>query len=186
MNYYVQSGLHYSVQSTSMVFLPLGVGFFLTSLLSSRLVKRWGRAVLKSGTLTMGVSSFLLIGSLHMDAIHLFHIQNIMILGIYGLGLGMATTPLANVVLGTVSAEDAGTGSGLFTTSMYLANSLGVALIGILFSSSLRHTLSEAHCRIISGHFRFLLQRADFLPVLVLFVFYFVTKMKHNCKITLT
>jgi predicted MFS family arabinose efflux permease len=145
LNYYVQSGLKYNVRSTSMVFLPLGVGFFLTSLWSSRLVKKWGSKVLKSGMLIMGICSFLLIGSLHLDAIHLCHIQNIMILGGYGLGLGMATTPLAHVVLGAVSTEEAGTGSGLFTTFMYLANSLGVALIGILFSSLLHHTLSEAN-----------------------------------------
>lgn len=145
LNYYVQSGLKYNVRSTSMVFLPLGVGFFLTSLWSSRLVKKWGNKVLKSGMLIMGICSFLLIGSLHLDAIHLCHIQNIMILGVYGLGLGMATTPLAHVVLGAISAEEAGTGSGLFTTFMYLANSLGVVLIGFLFSSLLNHTLSEAN-----------------------------------------
>ncbi|ADO58292.1 MULTISPECIES: hypothetical protein [Paenibacillus] len=57
----------------------------------------------------------------------------------------MTTTSLAHVVLGAVSAEEAGTGSGLFTTFMYLANSLGVALIGILFLSSLNHTLSDAN-----------------------------------------
>ncbi|WP_251572404.1 hypothetical protein [Paenibacillus sp. MER TA 81-3] len=67
-----------------------------------------------------------------------------MILLIYGLGLGMVTTPLVNVILSAVPIKDAGTGSGLFTTFMYLANSLGVALIGILFSASLGQSLIEA------------------------------------------
>lgn len=144
LNYYLQLGLHYSIQSSSLVFLPLGAGFFLTSLLSSRMVKRWGNTVLKLGALIMGICNFSLIGSMYVDAIHLLHFQNIMILTVYGLGLGMATTPLANIVLSAVPIKDAGTGSGLFTTFMYLANSLGVAFIGILFSSSLRHTLSES------------------------------------------
>ncbi|SMF86156.1 drug resistance transporter, EmrB/QacA subfamily [Paenibacillus uliginis N3/975] len=144
LNYYLQSGLHYNIESASLVFMPLGSGFFLTSLLSSRMVKRWGSVVLKTGALIMGLCNFLLIGSLHVDAVHLFHIQNILILLVYGLGLGMATTPLANIVLSVVPVKSAGTGSGLFTTFMYLANSLGVALISILFSFSLRHTLLEA------------------------------------------
>ncbi|UNK20909.1 MFS transporter [Paenibacillus sp. N3/727] len=144
LNYYLQSGLHYNIESASLVFMPLGSGFFLTSLLSSRMVKRWGSVVLKTGALIMGLCNFLLIGSLHVDAVHLFHIQNILILLVYGLGLGMATTPLANTVLSVVPVKSAGMGSGLFTTFMYLANSLGVALISILFSFSLRHSLSEA------------------------------------------
>ncbi|WP_236703454.1 MFS transporter [Paenibacillus xylanivorans] len=144
LNYYVQAGLQFDVQSTSLVFLPLGFGFFATSLLSSRLVKRWGDVVLKIGTFTMGTSIFLLIWSLHADTVHLFHFHNILILLVYGLGLGMATTPLANTILNCVPTASAGTGSGLFTTFMYLANTLGVAIISILFSAALRSPLDEA------------------------------------------
>lgn len=127
-----------------MVFLPLGIGFFLTSLVSSRIVRRWGMIVLKMGSLVMGGCCLLLIGSLHVNALDLLHVRNILILLLYGFGLGMVTTPLVNVVLSVVPMKDAGTGSGLFTTFMYLANSLGVALIGILFSASLGKPLIEA------------------------------------------
>ncbi|MCE5172735.1 MFS transporter [Paenibacillus profundus] len=144
LSYYLQFGLHYNVQYTSLIFLPLGIGFFLTSLVSSRIVRRWGMAVLKIGALVMGGCILLLIGSLYVDAMDLLHVRNILILLIYGLGLGMVTTPLVNVVLSAVPIKDAGTGSGLFTTFMYLANSLGVALIGILFSASLGQSLIEA------------------------------------------
>lgn len=34
LTYYLQFGLHFDAQATSLAFLPLGVGFFLTSLLS--------------------------------------------------------------------------------------------------------------------------------------------------------
>ncbi|MEK3723193.1 MFS transporter [Paenibacillus sp. FSL H8-0034] len=144
LSYYLQFGLHYNVQSTSFVFLPLGIGYCLSSLVSTRIVRRWGIIVMKLGTLAMGGCSLLLMGSLYMDAIHFLHVQNILLLWIYGLGLGMVTTPLVNIVLSVVPAQDAGAGSGLFTTSMYLANSLGVALIGMLFSFSLKHSLIEA------------------------------------------
>ncbi|MBP1989745.1 MFS transporter [Paenibacillus eucommiae] len=144
LSYYLQFGLHDNVHSTSLVFLPIGVGFFLTSLVSSRIVKKWGLIVLKIGALVMGTCCLLLIGSLHMDAVHLLYFRNILILFFYGFGLGMATTPLVNVILSAVPSKDAGAGSGLFTTCMYLANSLGVALISILFSGSLQQSLLEA------------------------------------------
>ncbi|MGX1830164.1 MFS transporter [Paenibacillus taichungensis] len=144
LNYYVQAGLQFDVQLTSLVYLPLGLGFFASSLLSSRMVRRWGDTVLKAGTFTMGVSIFLLMWSLHTEAVHLFHFHNILILLVYGLGLGMATTPLANTILNRVPSVSAGTGSGLFTTCMYLANTLGVAMISMLFSAALRSPLDEA------------------------------------------
>lgn len=92
----------------------------------------------------MGISILLLVVSLNMDPIHLFHIHNILILSLYGIGLAMATTPLANMILSSVPAASAGTGSGLFTTMMYLANVLGVAFISILFTHSLGLSLSDA------------------------------------------
>ncbi|MFC9774022.1 MFS transporter [Paenibacillus chitinolyticus] len=144
LNYYLQAGLQFDLKLTSLVFLPIGLGCFAASLMSAWLVKRWGVAVLKTGMLTMGASLFILIGSLHADAVHLFHFQNVLILSVYGLGLGMATTPLANTILNRVPAASAGTGSGLFTTFMYLANALGVAWISILFSSALNSPLAEA------------------------------------------
>ncbi len=144
LTYYLQFGLHFDAQGTSLVFLPLGGGFFLTSLLSSRMINRWGMIVLKIGALVSGICFFLFIWLLHIDSVHLLSIQYIVLLLVYGLGLGLVTTPLTRVVLGTVPSKDAGTGSGLFNTFMYLSNSLGVALIGILFSASLGQPLGSA------------------------------------------
>lgn len=145
LSYFLQYGLHYSVQSTSLVFLPISVGSFLSSLVSSGIVRRWGVVVLKIGALVMAVCSIALIGSLHADAAELLTMRNMTILLMYGLGLGLAGTPLVNVALSVVPAKNAGTGSGLFTTFTYLANSLGVALIGILFSAMLGKPLTAAH-----------------------------------------
>ncbi|MBG9794149.1 MFS transporter [Paenibacillus dendritiformis] len=64
VRYYVQYGLHRDVQYASLVFLPLGTGLFLTSLLSARIVRRWGLPVLKIGALTVGASCLLLANSL--------------------------------------------------------------------------------------------------------------------------
>ncbi|SFB42045.1 drug resistance transporter, EmrB/QacA subfamily [Cohnella sp. OV330] len=144
LSYYLQYGLHEDVRTTGLAFLPLGGGYFLTSLLSGRVVRRWGSAVFRTGALVMAVCSFLLIGSLHLDATQFFHIRNILLLLGYGLGLGLVTGPLVNTVLSVVRPQDAGTASGLYNTVTNLGNSLGVALIGLLFSASLRQPLAEA------------------------------------------
>lgn len=144
LTYFLQFGLHYDAQATSLVFLPLGCGFFVTSLISSRIVRRCGMGVLKVGAMVTGICCLLFILLLHINAIHLLHIEYIALFLVYGLGLGLVTTPLTRVVLGTVPLKDAGTGSGLFNTFMYLSGSLGVALISILFSAALRQSLTSA------------------------------------------
>ncbi|WP_088830747.1 MFS transporter [Paenibacillus tyrfis] len=145
LSYFLQYGLRYSVQSTSLVFLPIGAVFFLSSLVSSGIVRRWGGTVLEIGALVMAICSFALIGSLHADVADLLTMPNVVIPLVYGLGLGLAGTPLVNVALSEVPAKNAGTGSGLFMTFTNLANSLGVALIGILFSAVLGKQLAAAH-----------------------------------------
>ncbi|WP_327204050.1 MFS transporter [Paenibacillus tyrfis] len=145
LSYFLQYGLRYSVQSTNLVFLPIGAGFFLSSLVSSGIVRRWGGTVLKIGAMVIAICSFALIGSLHADVADLLTMPNVVILLVYGLGLGLAGTPLVNVALSEVPAKNAGTGSGSFTTFTNLAYSLGVALIGILFSAVLGKPLAAAH-----------------------------------------
>jgi len=41
--------------------------------------------------------------------------------------------PLADVVLARVSRQDAGAASGVFNTGLQLGNSIGIALIGVIF-----------------------------------------------------
>ncbi len=52
---------------------------------------------------------------------------------IAGAGVGMVLAPLAEVVLRTVTPEQLGSGSGIMTTTQQVGNSLGVALIGLVF-----------------------------------------------------
>ncbi|GEB32227.1 MFS transporter [Brevibacillus parabrevis] len=144
LTYYLQFGLHFDAQATSLAFLPLGGGFFLTSLISSRVVDRWGMSVLRIGALVTGICCFVFCFFLQMDAVHLLRMPFIALFFVHGLGVGLVTTPLTRVVLSTVPAKDAGTGSGLFNTVMYMANSLGVALIGILFSAALGQSMASA------------------------------------------
>jgi predicted MFS family arabinose efflux permease len=50
-----------------------------------------------------------------------------------GLGLGTVIAPLANVVLADVREQDAGSASGVLNTGFQLGNSIGLALMGVVF-----------------------------------------------------
>jgi MFS family permease len=50
-----------------------------------------------------------------------------------GIGMGMLTAPLTGIVLAQVAPQQAGTVSGLQATIVQLGNSIGVAVIGLVF-----------------------------------------------------
>ncbi|WP_410993520.1 MFS transporter [Bacillus cereus] len=144
LNYFLHFGLHYRTTDMSLIFLPIGLGFFITSISSSKIVNHFGLIVLKIGALIMSLCTFTLVRLLVIDAHNLFTVEYILVLFVYGLGLGFATTPLANTILNKISHNYVGVASGLFTTFMYLANSLAVVGISIIFSNSLKTTLENA------------------------------------------
>ena len=50
-----------------------------------------------------------------------------------GLGLGAVIAPLADIVLDRVPHQEAGSASGVFNTGLQLGNSIGIAVIGVIF-----------------------------------------------------
>src|SRR5499427_9742980 len=50
-----------------------------------------------------------------------------------GFGVGAVIAPLADIVLARVPKQDAGSASGVFNTGLQLGNSIGIALIGVIF-----------------------------------------------------
>jgi hypothetical protein len=50
-----------------------------------------------------------------------------------GLGLGAVIAPPADIVLARVPRQDPGAASGMFSTGLQLGNSIGIALIGVIF-----------------------------------------------------
>src|SRR6201996_2274947 len=54
-----------------------------------------------------------------------------------GIGMGMLTAPLTGIVLAQVAPDQAGTVSGLQSTVVQLGNSIGVAVVGVVFFGAL-------------------------------------------------
>jgi len=135
--YYVQSGLGLSALTSGFAFLALGLGFVLASATAPRLVPKMGRGVLTLGACTMLLGYVLLI-PLAQQMGHAFSFFSLLpVLFVEGLGQGILTAPLITTVLTGIQSRDVGTASGTLTTVQQIANTLGVALIGIVFFTAL-------------------------------------------------
>lgn len=135
---FLQGGLGYSALRTGVLILALAMGTFLISGATPQLSARvGGRAVVRTGLaleaiaiLGMSVSFSLTVSSLVIAA-WLF---------LYGAGVGLATAQLTSVIMAEVPVAQSGQASGLQSTFRQLGSSLGVALLGALFFTTLGST----------------------------------------------
>jgi hypothetical protein len=56
-----------------------------------------------------------------------------LVLAIFGFGQGLVMAPLSSAVLATVKPHAAGSGSGMYGTTVQIANAAGVAVIGAMY-----------------------------------------------------
>lgn len=129
----LQSGLGLGPLEAGLVFSPMGVLFTATSMIGGRLTARWGmNALVVSG----GVTAL----GLAMLALRLAGTGTdtglpwvILCLCLIGGGNGVVLPALFGAALTTVRPQDAGTASGILTTTQQFASAAGVAGIGALF-----------------------------------------------------
>jgi EmrB/QacA subfamily drug resistance transporter len=135
--YHLQEGLGLDPLQSGLVFLPLGLGFGLTSLRSGQLVARRGPRILVAGAglLALGVFSLIAVAyAISATAQPFALLPGLMVAGIGG---GVVAAPLIRVVLGTTRPQDAGAASGVLLTLTQTGNALGVALLGAMFTAVL-------------------------------------------------
>jgi MFS family permease len=90
-----------------------------------------------SGALIMAAGMAILIGIVHHYGAAVSTWDLTPGLALAGLGLGTVIAPLANVVLADVREQDAGSASGVLNTGFQLGNSIGLALMGVIFIDQL-------------------------------------------------
>jgi EmrB/QacA subfamily drug resistance transporter len=129
---YLQDGRGLSALQSGLIFLPLGVGYFVASMQSGRVAARLGRQVLTLGSLMVS-AGYLLLGA----AVHDGTGWLIPGLVIAGAGMGFAMTPLPGIVLARVTPDHAATAAGVLSTAQQAGGAVGVALIGIAFYHAL-------------------------------------------------
>ena len=129
---FLQDGLGLSALESGLIFLPLGLGYFVASVRSGKIAARLGPQVLALGSLVVSVGYLLLAAAVHDGAWWL-----IPGLVISGVGMGFVIAPMPAIVLARVKPEHAAAASGVLSTAQQAGGSIGVAVIGAVFYSAL-------------------------------------------------
>ncbi|HEY4195492.1 MAG TPA: MFS transporter, partial [Mucilaginibacter sp.] len=127
---YLQNGLGVSAVDCGLYFILPGVLFMAASMAASKLIIRFGKRVLQSGALIMGLTFFLQV-ELWKPGTSAGLI--VLLMSVWGLGNGLILPSLMNVGLKSVPAEYAGAAAGVYSTFQQTASALGVSIIGGVF-----------------------------------------------------
>lgn len=132
---FLQSVLGYSALKTGVVIAALAAGAFVAGPGAALFSQRFGaRRVVSTGMAleALGVGAFALAASTTLTELELAGI-----LFVYGVGVGLATAQLTNVILVDVPTAHSGQASGLQSTARQLGSALGIAMLGTVLAVSL-------------------------------------------------
>src|SRR5215467_5131512 len=134
LTFYLQNGLGFSPLASGLIYLPMGIGFLISSLLTPKIVPKLETGILKIGTIIMIVGYGLVVITAHQESsIGLQSSQLLPYMLTIGIGLGFVVVPLINIIISRAKIENVGAASGVLNTMMAVGNAMGIALIGSLF-----------------------------------------------------
>jgi MFS family permease len=129
----LQAGLRLGPLESGLAITPMAVAFLAASLVSSRLVTRFGQRVITSGAAIQAVGLVIMI----LTVLYIWPDLSILALApgmaVAGFGQGIAMTTVFRVVLSRVPVERAGVGSGVLVTTQQVSLAAGVATLGSLY-----------------------------------------------------
>ncbi len=130
---YFQFVRGYGTLSAGVHTLPFALFTGIATPVSAPFAARWGTKVIVSlGLVSMAVG-FVIAGALDGDAPYAAIVVAMFFMA--G-GLGMVTAPATESIMGSLPPEKAGVGSAVNDTTRELGGTLGVAIVGSLFSSA--------------------------------------------------
>lgn len=126
---YFQEGLGMRSLTVGQLFVFMGLGFMVCSLLAVRLVTRYGKIVMMCGAAIMITG--LVLQALFLQAPSWPVMA--LLLTINGCGAGLLAPSLLNAALKSIPLHFAGAASGVYSTFQQTASALGVSIIGGIF-----------------------------------------------------
>ncbi|SHF65786.1 MFS transporter [Streptoalloteichus hindustanus] len=143
----LQNGMGYSPLAAGLTFAPLAVTFSVASLLAPRLQARLGRHTLTLGYAVNALGTLALLGTAWAAGDGLTGWLLMPALAVIGLGEGLGVSPLISTALSGVPARVAGAAAGVVETAGQVGMSLGVTVLGLVFSAAVggaQHTAEPA------------------------------------------
>ncbi|CAM5630654.1 hypothetical protein SVIOM74S_09532 [Streptomyces violarus] len=134
---YLQLGRGLSPLESGSVFLALGAGYFGASVVSSRKAASVTARRVAVGPLTLAIGyAAVALTADRLDTTgHVLWLLPALLVA--GLGMGLTTGPLTNLVLGAAVPEHAASASGLLNTAQEGGAAVGVAIAGAVFFPTL-------------------------------------------------
>lgn len=133
----LQAGLALSPLSAGLVFTPTAIAFLCGSVAGPRLARTVGHKALLAGVVSFGAGLVfsIVVGLAAPRDLRLL----IASLVLNGAGQGLVIPLALNAILSSVSENEAGMGSGVVGTMQTVGTSVGVAIVGVLFFSTVRN-----------------------------------------------
>ncbi|MCU1392302.1 MAG: integral rane transport protein [Ilumatobacteraceae bacterium] len=129
---YFQFVRGYGTLSAGVHTVPFAVFTGIAAPSSAKLAARFGaKRIVAAGLTSMAIGLFGA-GALGADSPYVFVVVVMLFLGA---GLGLVNAPATEAIMGSLSPEKAGVGSAVNDTTRELGGTLGVAIVGSLFSS---------------------------------------------------
>jgi EmrB/QacA subfamily drug resistance transporter len=125
---YLQQGRGLTALGSGLIFLPLGVGYFVSSTRAGRLAARLGRQVLALGGLTVA-AGYLLLAAAATSGLGWL----VPGLVIAGAGMGFVMGPLPAITLARVDPQRTAAASGVLNAAQQAGGAIGVAVVGVVF-----------------------------------------------------
>jgi MFS family permease len=146
---FLQATHHLTPVSAGRRLLPVGLAVLVGTQIGSRIAGKLGPTiVVRSGILVQlaGVAT----GATILRPDTEWAVLAVA-LGLFGLGAGMASSQLTNVILSEVPRERAGSASGLATTNNSLGAAIGVAILGSVLRVGVLTDAGSARWALLAG-----------------------------------
>jgi len=135
---YFQLVRGYSPLRAGVCTLPVAAAIAASSVMSPKVVLRVGTTkVVSAGLLSMSAS----FAWIHFEGLKTPYAIVALQMVLLGLGLGSTTACATESIMGSLSVDQAGVGSAVNDTTRELGSTLGVAVVGSVFSSVYVHSL---------------------------------------------
>jgi len=132
MTVFMQRTLQLPPLQGGLAFVPLALTFVVASRHASARANHRGTLVLTEGC-AIQIAGLAAIAALVFTSKTPSALVLALVLAIFGYGQGLVMAPLSSVVLASVKPTSAGAGSGMYGTTVQIANAAGVAAIGAVF-----------------------------------------------------
>jgi len=127
LSLYLQNVLHYQPLKAGLAFLPLTLGFFISNLVSGKIISAYGiRLPILIGLFTFSVG----FAGLMLTGASTPYWQLCLPFFIIPAGMGLAVPAMTNGILDSVKKDMSGTASAVFNTIRQAAGAIGVAIFG--------------------------------------------------------